>query len=97
METAKRTVGKRDVQRWADKNGCELIVNSARPIDANLDAPYGYHFSEDPHSLVGSQWPGETAGETWEDLFDRASAGLEKCEPGCDCRWDKTNEVVAND
>lgn len=73
---------KHDVVRLASRFGAELLIHDDRPIDCEVMAPHGHHWIEDElHSLVGHQLG--SAGDVWQDLYDRMLAGVEPCHNSC--------------
>jgi hypothetical protein len=71
---------KQQVQRKADRHGCELIIEG--PL-VTLYPPVGKRFGE--HHIIAreSGW-GETKADIYDEMFD-ALDELKSCEPNCQC------------
>ena len=90
---------RRDVARLAESLGAELVVHNARPVECELIAPLGHHWTEGGaqgcalHVLVGFQSYGKSASDVWDDLYDRARyGGPGKCPADCDFWADWSDE-----
>ena len=76
--------------------GCVFVVNSDKGdrVDVEVEAPKGFHFEgEGLHCLVGSQWDGQSASDVYDDLLDRMSGGLSRCDNG-GCNGDCKNGML---
>lgn len=75
--------------------GAKVEINTASPLDLNVDAPVGYKWtSVGVHSVVGSQWDGESEASVWRSLLKDLEGGLEKCDtPDCDSCSGADNET----
>lgn len=77
----------RDLRRHAKKFKADIVVNTNNRecFDVEAFAPSGFHWDEDPHSLVAHTTDTRFKNEVIEELIDRMT-GLEPCNPEfCTC------------